>query len=48
MALKTGDTAPEFDLAAVTGEQKHRFRLSDYKGKKHVVIAFWVLNWTPV
>jgi peroxiredoxin len=48
MALKQGDAAPDFDLAAVTGEQKHRVKLSDYKGKKNVVIAFYPLDWTPV
>ncbi len=45
--LAVGATAPDFDLAAVTGEEKHRFRLSDFQGKKHVVLAFYALNWTP-
>ena len=48
MALKVGDDAPDFDLPAVTGEQKQRVKLSDYKGKKNVVIAFYPLDWTPV
>jgi peroxiredoxin len=48
MPLKVGDMAPDFDVPAVTGEEKHRFKLSDYRGKKHVVLAFYVLNWTPV
>ena len=48
MALKVGDTAPDFELSAVVGEQKQKVKLSDYKGTKHVVIAFYPLDWTPV
>jgi peroxiredoxin len=48
MLLKVGETAPDFDVPAVTGEEKHRFKLSDLRGKKHVVLAFYVLDWTPV
>jgi len=46
--LKVGDLAPEFDVPAVIGDQKTRVRLSDYRGKKNVVIAFYPLDWTPV
>ena len=45
--LPVGKTAPDFDLPAVTGEEKHRFHLRDVRGKKHVVLAFYALNWTP-
>ena len=45
--LAVGDAAPDFELPAVTGEEKHRFRLSDLRGKKNVVVAFYALNWTP-
>ena len=45
--LKVGNTAPDFELAAVTGMEKHKFRLSDLRGQKHVVVAFYALNWTP-
>ena len=48
MALKVGAEAPDFTLKCVTGEEKGTFTLSDYRGKKNVVIAFYVLNWTPV
>lgn len=48
MALKVGDKAPEFELSCVTGDQKGRFKLSDQRGKKHVVLAFYPLDWTPV
>ena len=46
-AVQVGDEAPDFDLAAVVGNIKQRFKLSDYRGKKNVVLAFYVLDWTP-
>jgi peroxiredoxin len=46
--LKAGDLAPDFDLPGVTGEEKHRVKLSDFRGKKNVVLAFYVLAFTPV
>jgi peroxiredoxin len=48
MALSIGTIAPDFELPAVIGEEKIRFKLSDYRGKKNVVIAFHPLDWTPV
>ncbi len=45
--LKAGEMAPDFELPAVIGDKRHTFRLSDYRGKKNVVLAFYVLNWTP-
>ncbi|MCU1283656.1 MAG: Peroxiredoxin [Acidobacteriales bacterium] len=48
MALQVGDSAPDFDLPAVTGEEKSQIKLSDFRGKKNVVIAFYPLDWTPV
>ena len=45
--LKLGAKAPDFELPAVTGEEKHKFRLADLHGQKHVVVAFYALNWTP-
>ena len=47
-ALKVGDMAPDFELPAVLGELKQKVKLSDFLGKKHVVIAFYPLDWTPV
>jgi peroxiredoxin (alkyl hydroperoxide reductase subunit C) len=47
MALKAGDTAPDFDLPAVTGERRHRVKLSDFRGKQNVVVTFHPLDWTP-
>jgi peroxiredoxin len=48
MALPVGATAPDFELPAVTGDSKHTLKLSDFRGVKNVVLAFYVLNWTPV
>ena len=36
--LRAGDVAPDFDLAASDGQQ---YRLSDFRGKKPVVIAWF-------
>lgn len=46
-ALAVGATAPEFELAGVVGERPVKVRLADYRGKKHVVLAFHPLDWTP-
>jgi peroxiredoxin len=48
MALKVGDKAPDFEVPAVVGDKKEKFKLSDHRGKKHVVLAFYPLDWTPV
>jgi peroxiredoxin len=48
MALKIGDAAPDFEVPAVTGKEKSKLKLSDFRGKKNVVIAFYPLDWTPV
>ena len=41
--LKVGDDAPDFTLTDTTGKQ---VKLSDFKGKKNVVLAFYVLAFT--
>ncbi len=46
-ALQVGELAPDFEVSACTGEEKHKLRLSSYRGKKHVVLAFHPLDWTP-
>ena len=43
--LKVGDTAPDFTLPAVEGGT---ISLSQYAGKKNVVISFVPAAWTPV
>lgn len=44
--LNVGDAAPDFELPGHRGGEK--VKLSDYRGKKNVVIAFYPLDWTPV
>ena len=44
-SLEVGDLAPDFDLPALVGGVKQRFRLSDQRGKKHIVLAFYPFNW---
>ena len=46
--LNIGDEVPDFELPAVTGNIKSQFKLSDYRGKKNVVLAFYPADWTPV
>jgi len=43
--VKVGDKAPDFTLPSISGE---RISLSDYRGKKNVVISFVPAAWTPV
>ena len=43
--LKIGDKAPDFALPAQDGKKT---RLSDYKGKKNVMLAFYPQDFTPV
>ena len=47
MPLKVGDTAPDFELPAVEGERHLKIKLSDFRGKKNVVVSFHPLDWTP-
>ena len=42
-SLKAGDMAPDFTLL---DNQWRQIRLSDYRGKKNVVLAFYVLAFT--
>lgn len=45
MALKVGERAPDFKLKShLRGEVS----LSDYRGRKHVVVAFYPLSFTSV
>lgn len=43
--LSVGDTAPDFELSS---HDKHTVTLHQYRGKKHVVLVFYPLAWTPV
>ena len=44
-ALRIGHKAPDFTLPSVSGE---KITLSQYRGKKNVVISFVPAAWTPV
>ena len=46
MKLKTGDTAPDFKLKYFDGGDVKDVSLSDYKGKKNVVLAFYIFAFT--
>jgi len=43
--VKVGDTAPDFTLK---DQDQKDVKLSDFKGKKNVVLAFYPLDWSPV
>lgn len=42
--LKIGDRAPDFSLPATS---KEKLSLSDYRGKKNIVVAFYGMDFTP-
>lgn len=43
--VKVGDVAPDFTLK---DQDQKDIKLSDYRGKKNVVLAFYPLDWSPV
>ena len=43
---KVGDVAPDFTLKHFDGNDLKDVKLSDYRGKKNVVLAFYVLAFT--
>jgi len=43
LKVKVGDHAPDFTLNDTNG---HPVKLSDFRGKKNVVLAFYVLAFT--
>lgn len=45
MPLAVGDMAPDF---ALKDQNQQEVKLSDFKGKKNVVLAFYPLDWSPV
>ena len=45
LKVKVGDLAPDFTLPSVAGDD---VTLSQYRGKKNVVISFVPAAWTPV
>ena len=45
MPISVGQPAPEFTLK---DQSQQEVKLSDYKGKKNVVMVFYPLDWSPV
>ena len=45
LKVKVGDPAPDFTLPSLTGE---KISLSQYRGKKNVLLSFVPAAWTPV
>ena len=43
-AVEVGDKAPDFNLPSTKGGN---LKLSDYAGKKYVILQFYVLDFTP-
>jgi peroxiredoxin len=51
--LEIGDDAPDFELSATgdtagKGAERKKVKLSDFRGKKNVVLAFFPAAFTPV
>jgi len=46
LKLKVGETAPDFTLKYFDGSNLKDVRLSDYRGKKNVVLAFYIFAFT--
>ena len=45
--VKVGEMAPDFKLQSFDGASTKEVSLSDYQGKKNVVLAFFVFAFTP-
>ncbi len=45
VAVEVGEKAPDFELPSTTGG---KIRLSDFAGKKNVILEFHVLDFAPV
>ena len=45
MAISVGAAAPDF---ALKDQSQKEVKLSDFKGKKNVVMVFYPLDWSPV
>jgi AhpC/TSA family protein len=46
LKLKVGDAAPNFKLQYFDGKDVKDVSLSDYRGKKNVVLAFYIFAFT--
>ena len=43
--MKVGDTAPDFELM---NQDKNKVKLSDFRGKKNVMLLFYPMDFSPV
>ncbi|MDP9269003.1 MAG: redoxin domain-containing protein [Acidobacteriota bacterium] len=46
LKFKVGDTVPDFTLKYFDGTAMKDFSLHDYKGKKNVLVAFFIFAFT--
>lgn len=46
LKIKVGDVAPDFTLLHFDGQKVQPVKLSDYRGKKNVILAFYVFAFT--
>ena len=46
LKLRVGDEAPDFKLQYFNGNDLKDVHLSDYRGKKNVVLAFYIFAFT--
>jgi cytochrome oxidase Cu insertion factor (SCO1/SenC/PrrC family) len=44
--IKVGDVAPDFTLLDYDGKELKKISLQDFRGKKNVVLAFYVFAFT--
>jgi len=42
--ISVGERAPDFELQDHLGR---KVKLNDFKGKRHVLLLFYPLDWTP-
>ena len=45
-ALKVGDTAPDFALDYFNGNDLKKMSLHDFRGKKNVMVGFYIFAFT--
>ena len=46
LKIKVGDVAPDFTLLHYDGQKVQPVKLSDFRGKKNVIVAFYVFAFT--
>ena len=46
LKIKVGDVAPDFTLLHYDGQKAQPVKLSDFRGKKNVIVAFFVFAFT--